>query len=128
MLDGKHTIECKMRCSEKGIHFINKVALMLKQMILKACFVCIFVVGMFFMSFRFSYAEQPIVTNIVVNNTFNIGTELEIKCDYNYRTNTYAYFKRIIIPKKTNRTLTVPGGRKQCEIWVIRIFLFGGKV
>lgn len=66
------------------------------------------------------------VTDITINNSFRVGAELEVKCDH-IAGKGYSYYKRIVVPGKENRMLRVPQGLRNCEIWVLKIFLLGGK-
>jgi hypothetical protein len=60
-------------------------------------------------------------TNIHIHNTHAVGVLLETKCDFNYKTQSYKFYKRIFVPKKDDRTISVPYGLKECEIWVIKV-------
>jgi hypothetical protein len=71
-----------------------------------------------------SYAKQH-NTDITVNNSFRIGVQLETKCDFT--NGRYVYYSRVTVPGKTSRIISVPNNLKICEIWVIKIFLLGGK-
>lgn len=64
------------------------------------------------------------ITNIHIHNTHGVGVLIETKCDFDYKTQNYRFYKRMLIPKKTDRTLSVPFGLKECEIWVIKVILF----
>jgi hypothetical protein len=58
----------------------------------------------------------PMVT-IQAFNPVWFTISMEIKCDHDYLTNKYKFYKIITIPGKSAITIRVPASMKNCEIW-----------
>lgn len=63
-------------------------------------------------------------TNITINNPKAADALIQIKCNHQYKTNTYKFYKQFWIMRRSSAKLTVPSGMKDCEIWVIDVKVF----
>jgi hypothetical protein len=64
------------------------------------------------------------ITTIEINNTFSMGILFNVKCDHNYQTQRYDFYRDIDIPGRGKYILKVPNHFKRCEIWPIKIRFF----
>jgi hypothetical protein len=61
--------------------------------------------------------EKP-YTEIEVNNTSSIvGVSVEVKCDWQHRTQQYTYWDYVTIRRASKKSLHVPFGLRKCELW-----------
>jgi len=69
---------------------------------------------------------SPKYTELKVFNPYSsVSIKLLIKCDHDYRTKKYRFYKTIIIKRRSGITIRAPMGLKKCEIWPIDMKLFG---
>jgi hypothetical protein len=62
--------------------------------------------------------------NIAINNSYGVGVEIECKCDFNNKIQKYDYYHRFYISKRSAKTISVPSNLKNCEIWVLNVYIF----
>ena len=63
-------------------------------------------------------------TSITINNSHAIEVTLEVKCDYQWETKSYKYYKQIVVPKLRHYTIAVPNNIRSCEIWTLNVDIF----
>lgn len=80
----------------------------------------IIIVIMMLLFSNFVFAS-PKTTEIMVFNPYRITVMSEIKCDHDYKTGKYRFYKIIELKKKSNMLVIVPNSMKKCELWPLRI-------
>jgi hypothetical protein len=64
-------------------------------------------------------------TELRINNPYSsISIKLQVKCDHNYKTGKYRYYKEVSIKRSSSIVMKVPTGLRKCEIWPIDKALF----
>ena len=63
----------------------------------------------------------PKTTEIMVFNPFGITVLSEIKCDHDYKTNKYKFYRLIELKKRSNILVIVPNAMKRCELWPLKV-------
>lgn len=61
----------------------------------------------------------------VFNPYSSVSVKIEVKCDHNYKTKKYDFYKVFIIKRSSNIVIQAPVGLKKCEIWPIDMKMFG---
>lgn len=64
-------------------------------------------------------------TKLEVYNPYTVELKLEVKCDHDYKTNKYKYYKIVTIRRQSNITLYTPQNLNRCEIWPLDYKVFG---
>ena len=79
-----------------------------------------------FLIFDVTYANNLTqYTKFNIHNPFSISVKLIVKCDFNYKTKKYNFYKIIIMNKKSKIYMNFPYGFKKCEIWPVNVKIFG---
>ena len=95
----------------------------MKKLILMIGLLLLFMVGPILTTLARGSTENHYV-NITIFNSWPVSVLLESKCNFNYETQKYSFYKKIFIPKRSNRTLSVPNGLTNCEVWVLDVKLW----
>lgn len=61
---------------------------------------------------------------ISIYNPYRIMLKIETKCDWNWKTKKYSFYKIYNIPKKGFKRIIVPNELKECEIWALDFKIF----
>jgi hypothetical protein len=66
-------------------------------------------------------ADKQNTIILTVNNSFSIGTEIEVKCDWMWQEKQYKYYNVFTVKGHSNEKIKVPSNMKQCEVWVLKV-------
>jgi hypothetical protein len=61
----------------------------------------------------------------IFNPYSSVSVELLVKCDHNWKSGKYNYYKKIVVNRNSNVAIKTPNNLKKCEIWPINMKLFG---
>jgi len=57
------------------------------------------------------------LVDITAYNPYSLDVELEVKCDHDFKTGKFLYYRKIVVPGKASKTIRVPASLKKCQIW-----------
>lgn len=72
---------------------------------------------MFLLMFLFAAIPMNRVVKISSFNVYSLDVQLEVKCDFNNKTNKFEYHRFFTVPGKKHTTIIVPNTVKDCQIW-----------
>lgn len=79
-----------------------------------------------FLIFGATYANNSTsYTKLSIHNPFSISVKLIVKCDHNYKTRKYKFYKTIIMNRNSRIYMNFPSDLKRCEIWPVDTKIFG---
>lgn len=70
-------------------------------------------------------SRAPYTELKVFNPYSSISIKLLVKCDHNYKTNRYTFYKTVIIKRSSSIVIRAPSNLRKCEIWPMDMKMFG---
>lgn len=61
----------------------------------------------------------------VFNPYSSISIKLLVKCDHDYKTNRYKFYKTVVVRRSSSVIIRAPQNLKKCEIWPMDMKMFG---
>lgn len=70
-------------------------------------------------------SRAPYTELKIFNPYSSLSIKLLVKCDHNYKTKRYTFYKTIVIKRSSNIVIRAPHGLRKCEIWPMDVKMFG---
>lgn len=89
------------------------------------------IIGTIFVIILWSYiiAQAQTTQKYTELRVFNpypsISIKVMVKCDHNYKTKKYRFYKTVVMKRSSSAIIKAPVGLKKCEIWPIEMKMFG---
>jgi len=90
----------------------------------KVCISSIFLVLIMVCAAVYANTSAQYTELKIFNPYSSVAIKLLVKCDHNYKTNKYRFYKTVIIRGNANVIIKAPVGLKKCEIWPIEMNMF----